>query len=77
MKCSATECAWFPIFLLNALVKRVKRRIDIRRVGFRRSTHDVEISLLSGLPSMTLRLMPTHSGGLWRRSLPSPSAFNP
>ena len=49
MKCRATAAAWFSTFLLNALVRRVKRRIDIRIVRFWRSTKLVLTCL--GFPS--------------------------
>ena len=43
MKCSATAAAWFSTFLLNAFVRRVNLRMDVRIVRFWRSTYDVEM----------------------------------
>lgn len=49
--CSATACAWFSIFLENAFVSRVKRRMFIRIVRLLRSANDVLICSGSGSPT--------------------------
>jgi hypothetical protein len=49
-KYSASAWQWFSNFLLNALVSRVNRRIDMRMVRFCRSAKDVLIRSGSGLP---------------------------
>src|SRR5574337_173742 len=52
---------WFCAFLLNAFVKRVNRRIDIRMVRFWRSICEVLMCFGSGLPCRTSTVMPVHS----------------
>ena len=55
---------WFSIFLLNPFVSRVKRRMDMRIVRFWRSTVDVEMWRLSGLPLITSLTVPVIFAGL-------------
>jgi hypothetical protein len=45
----------FPYFLLKALVRRVMRRSPVRIERFCRSTCDVQIFALSGLPNTRYR----------------------
>jgi hypothetical protein len=52
MKYRATAAAWFSSFLLNALVRRVNRRIPIRIERFWRSAKLVLMCSESGLPVM-------------------------
>ena len=54
---------WLSSFFENALVRRVKRRIDIRIVRLFRSTNDVQMCDSSRLP-MTVTSVLTTSGGL-------------
>ena len=63
MKWSATAALWFSNFLEKALVRHVKRRIDIRMVRFCRSTKHVLTCLASGLPLTTFMSVPMHFAG--------------
>ncbi|MGI4945126.1 MAG: hypothetical protein ACRYHQ_31955 [Janthinobacterium lividum] len=56
-----TLCTWLPVFLGNAVVKRVSRRMDISVVGFRRSTQLVSTCLSASLPSTQVLTAPPHS----------------
>lgn len=64
MKCIATAARWFAKFLLNPLVRRVKRRIPILIVRFWRSMCDVLMCFVSGRPLIRTISVPTHSRGL-------------
>ena len=75
MKCNAILRAWFSIlFLLNALVSRENRRIDMRIVRLFRSTSGAMMSCDFGLSSILRFWMPALSAGKfishgsWKRS---------
>lgn len=90
MKCSATAAAWFSTFFENALVSRVHRRMDIRRVPLVPASEPGKATSLRALrhflnfPSLSSHLIPTnplHPSycptilSSVERSIPRPSCF--
>ena len=62
-------------FLLKAFVSRVMRRMPMRIERFCRSTCEVQILSLSGVPITVTGFASTTSAGLQRRSPSADSAY--